>query len=359
MSVSSPVPGPDAGLPTEAVVTADTAEGSPRPPLGWGLIGTGGICGHLAWALSHVPQAKMVAVGSRGLDRAEAFVAAHRERHPHARALGSYEALVQDPAVDVVYIGTPHPDHLPSVRLALAAGKAVLCEKPFTVNAAQAREAVALAQAKDVFLMEAMWTRYLPAAVELKRRLAQGVIGEVVGFSADFGFAADFGPEHRTFNPVLAGGALLDVGIYPLSLAAWLLGPVSDVQAMATLGPTGVDVHTQFNLRHAGGALSQGQCSLQAGSPCTATVLGTRGRIELLSPFYGVQAFRVVRSGEPDELVERPWRGNGFVPQVEEVHRCLGAGLRQSPDMPWAESVALVEVMDRIRAQVGLRYPFE
>jgi predicted dehydrogenase len=211
--------------------------------------------------------------------------------------------------------------------------------------------------------MEAMWMRYVPAMVELKRLIDDGAIGEVVSASADFGFAAaGLPPEHRAFNPQLAGGGLLDVGIYPLNFAAFVLGPVEAAQAAAELGPTGVDVNTVFNLRHANGALSQGMCSLRATTACRATVLGTAGRIDVEPPFYAAQRLRVVRGTRDDspvEIVDRPWRGNRYVAQIEEVQRCLRAGLVESPAMPLAESIALVGWMDTMRAQFGLRYPGE
>jgi predicted dehydrogenase len=332
-----------------------------RPRIGWGLVGTGGICDQLAQALAHVPDARLVAVGSRDAARAEAFAEARRATHGPVRSHGSYRALVEDPEVDVVYVGTPHPDHAPSMMLALAAGKAVLCEKPFTVNRREAEAAVALARRQGVFLMEAMWMRYVPAMVELRRLLDAGTIGDVVSTSADFGFAAShFPPEHRCFARELAGGGLLDVGIYPLNFAAFVLGPVAAVHADAELGPTGVDVHTVFTLRHANGRRSQGLCSLLATTACHATVLGTQGRIDVEPPFYAAQRLRVVRGTQEDspvEFVARPWRGNRYVAQVEEVQRCLRAGLSESPAMPLDETIALVGWMDEMRAQFGLRYP--
>jgi len=341
---------------------------STRPRLGWGLIGAGGICDQLARALSYVPDARLVAVGSRDIARAQAFIDQPRQheaaREP-VRAHGSYQALVDDPAVDIVYIGTPHPDHIASMRLALAAGKAVLCEKPFTLNRREAEEAVALARRHDAFLMEAMWMRYVPAMVELKRLVAEGAIGEPVGVSADFGFsAAGLPPSHRALAPALGGGGLLDIGIYPLNFAAFVLGDIVGAQADAVLGPTGVDIHTVFNLRHARGGLAQGLCSLRSTTPCHAMVLGTDGRIEVTPPFYAAQQLRLARGTRaseetPVEVIDRPWRGSRYVAQVEEVHRCLRAGLAESPVMPLDESVALVGWMDTMRAQFGLRYPGE
>ena len=339
-----------------------------RPRIGWGLIGAGGISDQLARALSHVPEARLVAVGSRDVAKAQAFIAQPRQHetiHDPVRAHGSYRALVDDPDVDVVYIGTPHPDHIASMRLALAAGKAVLCEKPFTLNRREAQVAVDLARRHDVFLMEAMWMRYVPAMVELKRLVADGTIGEPVAVSADFGFsAAGLPASHRALAPELGGGGLLDIGIYPLNFAAFVLGDIVAAQADAVLGPTGVDVHTVFNLRHAGGRLSQGMCSLRTTTGCHATVFGTDGRIDVSPPFYAAQQLRVARGTRaweetPVEVVDLPWRGTRYVAQVEEVHRCLRAGLAESPVMPLDETVALVGWMDTMRGQFGLRYPGE
>ena len=339
-----------------------------RPRIGWGLVGAGGISDQLARALSHVPEARLVAVGSRDAAKAQAFIdrpRGHEAIGEPVRALGSYQALVDDPEVDVVYIGTPHPDHIDTMRLAIAAGKAVLCEKPFTLNRREAEAAVALARKHDVFLMEAMWMRYVPAMVELKRLLAGGAIGELVSVSAAFGFsAAGLPATHRVLSPALAGGGLLDIGIYPLNLAAFVLGDIVGAQADAELGATGVDVHTVFHLRHAGGQRSQGMCSLRSTTACRATILGTDGRIDITPPFYAAQQLQLARGTRaweetPVEVIDKPWRGNRYVHQVEEVHRCLRAGLAESPAMPLDETVALVGWMDAMRAQFGLRYPGE
>ncbi len=241
----------------------------------------------------------------------------------------------------------------------------MLCEKPFTLNRREAGEAVALARKHGVFLMEAMWMRYVPAMVELKRLLAAGTIGELVSVSADFGFsAAGLPATHRALAPELAGGGLLDIGIYPLNLAAFVLGDIASVQADAELGPTGVDVHTVFNLRHVGGQRSQGMCSLRSTTACHATILGTDGRIDISPPFYAAQQLRVARGTKPWEetpvdVIDKPWRGSRYVAQVEEVQRCLRAGLTESAVMSLDETVAIVGWMDTMRAQFGLRYPGE
>ncbi|MED5618511.1 Gfo/Idh/MocA family protein [Ideonella sp. BN130291] len=328
--------------------------------IGWGLLGTGGICSAMAQALAHVPGARLAAVGSRGLERAQAFATAHAGAHADVAVHGSYQALVDDPAVQVVYVGTPHPDHAASALLALRAGKAVLCEKPFTLNAAQAQAVVAEARARRLFLMEAMWTRFVPAVAEVARLVRSGAIGEPLSVQADFGFdASAFAPGHRVLDPQLGGGALLDVGIYPLALASFLMGPISAVQAQAQLAPTGVDVHTTFSLQHRSGALSQGLCSLRSTTPWRALVLGSAGRIELHTPFFHAERFLLVRHGDAQQEHHLPHTGNGYAHQVEEVQRCLRAGLTESPVMPLDETLALMGWMDEMRAQIGLRYPGE
>jgi predicted dehydrogenase len=326
----------------------------------WGLLGTGGICEAMSDALALVPDAQLVAVGSRTPERAAAFAAAREGVHPALRPYASYEALVADPQVDVVYIGTPHTDHAASARLALKAGKAVLCEKPFTLNAREAAPLAALARERGLFLMEAMWTRFVPAIVEVRRLISTGAIGEPLSLQAEFGFdASALPPTHRVLDPALGGGALLDLGIYPLSLASFLLGPVEAADAQAQIGPTGVDVHSVFTLRHRGGALSQGLCSLRTTTPWQALVLGTEGRIELHAPFFHAERFTLTRHGEAPVAQHLPHRGNGYAHQVEEVHRCWFAGERESAVMPLDESVALMGWLDAMRAQIGLRYPGE
>ena len=251
-------------------------------PIRWGILGTGKIAHAFASALRDVPDAVLAGVASRSRDKADAFVA----EFGAGAAYGSYEALASAGDIDLVYVATPHPQHAANALLALNAGKGVLCEKPFTMNRAEAQGVIDLARANKLFLMEAMWTRFLPALAEVKRLIAADEIGSVHQVVADFGFTASFGPEHRVFNPDLGGGALLDLGIYPLSIAASLLGPVVAVQAQAEMGPTGVDVQTGFTLKHAGGAMSVCSCSFLARTPGELTVSGSRGHIRMNTMFH-------------------------------------------------------------------------
>jgi predicted dehydrogenase len=318
----------------------------------WGILGTGKISRAFANALKDTPGAVLAGVASRSLDTAQAFAA----EFGAPAAYGSYQQLADAPDVDLVYIGTPHPMHAANARMALEAGKGVLCEKPFTMNLREAEHVIALARSKKLFLMEAMWTRFMPALAEVRRIIASGEIGKVHQVVADFGFKADFGPEHRVYNPALGGGALLDLGIYPLSIAAALLGPVESVRAQAELGATGVDVQTGFTLRHRGGGMSVCSCSLQARTPCELTVSGEFGHVRMNTMFHRTQSISVVLADGSSRTVATPYLGNGYVHEAIEAQRCFRAGMIESPGMTHDETLALMAVMDEARRQIGLSY---
>ncbi len=318
----------------------------------WGILGTGKIARAFATALKDVPGAVLAAVASRSLDKAQAF--AHE--FGGAVAHGSYQELASADGVDLVYVATPHPQHADNALMVLRAGKGVLVEKPFTMNLREAEQVVTLARTRRLFLMEAMWTRYLPAFEEVQRIIASGEIGEVSQVVADFGFTASFGPEHRVFNPELGGGALLDLGIYPLSIATALLGPVAVVKAQAVMGATGVDVQTGFTLGHEGGGISVCSCSFQARTPCELTVSGTRGHVRMNTMFHRARSVTVTLEDGSARTVDTPYIGNGYVHEVMEAQRCFLAGLTESPAMRLGDTLALMGVMDEIRRQIGLAY---
>jgi predicted dehydrogenase len=318
----------------------------------WGILGTGKISRAFANALKDTPGAVLAAVASRDIANAQSFA----DEFGAAAAYGSYQELVDAHGIDLVYIGTPHPMHAENALMALHAGKGVLCEKPFTMNLREAEQVVALARSKKLFLMEAMWTRYLPALAEVRRIIDSGEIGQVAQVVADFGFKANVGPEHRAFNPALGGGAMLDLGIYPLSIAAALLGPVSSVRAQAEMGPTGVDVQTGFTLRHRDGGMSACSCSLQARTPCELTVSGERGHVRMNTMFHRAQSITVTLDDGSSRTIATPYIGNGYVHEAIEAQRCFNAGLLESPGMTLDETLALMGVMDEVRRQVGLTY---
>ncbi len=316
-------------------------------PLRWGLIGTGWIADSFATDLAFSVSGRAVAVGSRRLETANAF--ADRFEIPNRH--GSYEELVADPEVDVVYVATPHPMHHPNTLLALGAGKPVLVEKPFTINAAEARELVAAARAAKLFLMEAMWTRFLPHIVQIRSLIAAGVLGEIVTVSADHGqwFAKD--PGFRLFAPELGGGALLDLGVYPVSFASMLLGAPSTIKAMIEPAFSGVDGQSSTLFGYDSGAQAVLSCTSLAKSPTRAAIVGTEARIEIDGDFYTPSPFTLIkRSGETTRYDE-PHQGRGLWYQANEVARCLREGLLESPLMPLDESVSIMQTMDEVLAQ--------
>lgn len=321
----------------------------------WGVLGTGRIASQFVDDLRLDPEAEVVAVGSRHAGSAEAFGQAHGIGRRHA----SYAELVADPDVDVVYVAVPHSGHHAATLQAISAGKAVLCEKPFAINATEAAEMVEAARRAGVFLMEAMWTRHLPHITRLRELLDAGAIGEIRTVYADHGqhFAPD--PTNRLFDPALGGGALLDLGVYPVSFASMVLGTPGSVTAVGDLAMTGVDAQTSAVLRYTGGAHAVVTTTLAARTPCRAWIAGDEGRIDIEPVFYAPSAFTLTRDDGTVERFEQPRVGHGIRHQAAEVARCLRAGLTESPLMPWAETVAIMATMDEIRRQVGVRYPME
>ncbi|MYM40407.1 Gfo/Idh/MocA family protein [Duganella qianjiadongensis] len=330
-------------------------QGATTPFIRWGILGTGKIARAFAAALQITPDAKLVAVASRSMESAAPFA----QEFGAERAHGSYQALADDPEVDVIYIATPHPMHHENALLCLHGGKAVLVEKSFTMNRRQAEEVIALARSKKLFVMEAMWTRFIPAMVEARRIIESGEIGVPANVSADFGFTANFGPEHRVFNPVLGGGALLDLGIYPLSMAAYFLGPVAAVQAQAEMTASGVDMQTVFTLKHEQGGVSTCSCSLRSRSPTELVISGSKGYVRLHDRFHNTSTLSVVLvdgSSRSERTLQLPIAGNGYTHEAQEVGRCLRAGLIESPVMSHDETLAIMGTLDEIRRQIGLVY---
>ncbi|SDU38136.1 Gfo/Idh/MocA family protein [Jiangella alkaliphila] len=322
----------------------------------WGIMGTGGIAASFARDLQLVDDAEVVAVGSRSDESATAFAG----RFDLPRAYGSYEKLVDDPDVDVVYVATPQTAHAANVRLALEAGKPVLCEKPFTVNAAEARDVVELARERGLFLMEAMWTRFLPHFRRIDQLLRSGVLGDVTTVVADHGQAIPADPAHRLQRPDLAGGALLDLGIYPVSLTSYVLGRPDGVAAAGTLSPNGVDAQTSAVFTYASGAHAVVTTTMRARTANRAVITGTQARLEIDDVWYAPTSFSLLRpaSSQPERF-EYTRVGGGLRHQAVEVGRLLRAGATESDVMPLDETVTIMETLDEIRRQIGLRFPGE
>ncbi|MBI5091015.1 MAG: Gfo/Idh/MocA family oxidoreductase [Candidatus Hydrogenedentes bacterium] len=322
----------------------------------WGILGTGSIAKQFARGLQAVPDARLVAVGSRTGATADAFGKDFNAPKRHA----SYEALAADPEVDAIYVSTPHPMHKDNTILCLKAGKAVLCEKPFAMNAREAEEMLRVARDRKVFLMEAMWTRFIPIICRVREWLSQGAIGEVKMLTGDFGFRAGFDPKSRLFDPKLGGGALLDVGIYVVSFASMVYGEQpARIASMAHFCETGVDDNAAMILGYGRGQLAALSTSVCATTPHEVWILGTEGKIKIHAPFWKATTATLSRDGKGSETIELPHTGNGYNYEAVEVGDCVRAGKLESATMPLDESLAIMKTMDTIRAQWGLKYPME
>lgn len=312
----------------------------------WGVLGPGSIANAFAAGLAAVPDAVLQAVGSRSLERAEGFAA----KHGAATAHGSYEALVADPEVDVVYVATPHFLHHANTMLALEHGKAVLCEKPLATDVADAELMVESARAHGHFLMEAVWTRFLPHVERALEIVAEGGIGELRQVTADFGFRSEVDGTRPLFDAARGGGSLLDVGVYPLWLAHWLLGEPERVWSFARRGSTGVDEEANMLLRfpHDRAALLSSAIRLE--TPHDAVLNGTEGSVRLLRSWWGPSDLVWTRADGSEERFDAPRVGNGYNYEAAEVGRCLRAGLTESEALPLDDSLAVMRTVERVRA---------
>jgi dihydrodiol dehydrogenase / D-xylose 1-dehydrogenase (NADP) len=319
----------------------------------WGILGAGRIARKFASSLRELPEASLAAVGSRSLERAQALAAEFGVQ----RSYGDYESLVCDPQVRVIYVATRHPDHLEAMRLCLEAGKAVLCEKPFTINAREAQQVVRLARQNRLFVMEAMWTRFFPVMRQVQSMIADGRIGEPRLLQADFGFMNDWNPDGRHLNLALGGGALLDVGVYVVSLSSALFGPPVSIASQADIGQTGVDETCGMVFRHAQGQISCLAAAIRTETRREAIIYGTEGRVEIHAPLWKPNAVTLFPSkGEPEHL-SIPYPNFGYQFEAAHVMDCLEEGSTESPVMPLNETVQIMRTLDAVRAPWGLQYP--
>ncbi len=321
----------------------------------WGILGTGIVARDFAAGLAVVPDAELLAVGSRARETAEGF----GEAYGVPRRYASYEALAADPEVDVAYVATPHTLHRDNTLLCLRSGKSVLCEKPFALNAGQAGEMVAAARERGLFLMEGMWNRCNPVVIEAKRLLDEGAVGKARMLVADFGVGRVPDPRHRLFDPAVGGGALLDLGVYPIAMASMVFGPPATIATAAHLGPTGVDERSGIVLGHDDGSVAVLSTSLTEKTPSEATFFGSEGSLRLHGPIFRPVAITVARTGDEPRRIEPVLEGNAFNYEAAEVVRRLRAGALESPAMPLDESLAIMRTLDAIRAAWGLKYPGE
>jgi predicted dehydrogenase len=319
--------------------------------VGWGVVGPGRIAAKVVKDLPLVPGAELVAVASRtSLDRAKAFA----DEHGAARAYGSYAELLADDRVDVLYLATPHPQHRAVALAALAAGKALLVEKSFTVTPEATREIVAAAGVAGRFVMEAMWTRFQPAIVRMRELLADGAIGEVASVQADLGVAAPVDPADRFYNRALGGGALFDVGVYPISFAQMVLGRPDSVTATGLLGPTGVDLEEAVQFGYPDGRSASLLASIRGPRPGQARVFGTAGWIDVLPRFHHPDTIVLHRAGAEPEPIVRPATGGGYFHELLEVTLGVRSGATQSAVMPLADTVAVQDIMAEVARQLGM-----
>ena len=320
-------------------------------PIRWGFLGAGGIAASMAADLGHGNH-RLYAVAARDADRAAAFAARFGASHSH----GDYRAVVEDADVDIVYIATTHPFHRELALMAIDAGKPVLVEKPLTLNAVHAREVLNAALDKGVFAMEAMWMRANPLILKAQDMVAKGVIGDVVAVHADFSIELAFDPTHRLYDLANGGGALLDLGVYPIHFAWLFLGRPDTQQVVGTLSPTGSDATVALQWGFNSGATAQLRCATTASTPGRATIAGTTGSISV-EPWFLNPERLVVTTSEGESRVEGEHTAYG--PQIHEVERCLREGLLESPLAPHADTIAILELIDQARADLGVRYPAE
>lgn len=321
----------------------------------WGIIGTGGIARAFAIDLQRLPDHKVAAVGSRSSHKANAFASEFEE----CRAYGSYPELVNDPSIDGIYVATPHTTHVTNTVLALNAGKPVLCEKPFAVNSAEAKLMIDTARKMNVALMEAMWTRFLPHIKRVREIVNSGTVGEIISVEADHGQRLAALQIPRLMLPEFAGGALLDLGIYPVSFAHMVLGVPEKITASASFTTEGVDSQTSVIFDYNSGAQAILTANMIAKSPCRAVITGTLGRVEIDRTFYNPAPVRVVLNDETVTDYPNDYQGHGLREQAVEFARLVRQGEKESSLLTLAETQEIMQSMDKIRELINLRFPNE
>ncbi|MEN8791843.1 MAG: Gfo/Idh/MocA family protein [Lentimonas sp.] len=325
-------------------------------PIQWGILGCGGIANSFARSLHLLPDGILLAGASRTPGRADEFVAKHSAK----RAYSDYKSFLADSDIEAVYVGTTHNFHYDNVKRCLENGKHVLCEKPFTLNTSQARELVDLAKKNNCFLMEAMWTRFLPAITRLQELLAQSVIGEVRAVRADFCADGEFDKSHRMRNKSLAGGALLDLGVYPITFADIVFNATPErIQSSAFIGDTKVDDRSFYLLDYPDGRHAQLSSSFTHRAENDAFVHGTKGYIRV-PKFWMTEGLEIHRTGAEPEIISLPFRNNeGFQYEIAHAMQCIREGKLESDVHPLSKTLSIMQVMDTLREQWGLVYPEE
>jgi predicted dehydrogenase len=321
----------------------------------WGILASGGIAQAFARDLSYFNHHIVAAVGSRSQESADSFAA----EFPGCTAYSSYEDLVADPTLDAIYVASPHPYHVSNTVLALNAGKPVLCEKPFTINAAEARQMKAAADANGVALMEAMWARFLPHMHKVREILASGILGDIWAVEADHGQRLSDYANPRHWEPSLGGGALLDLGIYPISFAHMVLGVPDKITSSATFTDKGVDASSTVIFDYKSGAQAILTSNMMVSTPCRATICGTLGKIEIDRTFYNPTSMRVIMHDGTTTEYPNEYKGHGLRDQALEFERVVRSGAKSSTILTPDESILIMESLDEVRKQIGLIYPSE
>ncbi len=319
----------------------------------WGILGTGIIAHKLADALKFVEGADLRAVGSRELETAKKFASEYNIPN----AYGSYEEAAKDKDVDVIYVATPHNLHLENTLMCLENNKHVLCEKPFGVNGREVRSMISKAKEKNLFLMEALWSRFLPNILKVKEIIESGEIGKIRLLTAFFSFKSFQGPEHRQFNKDLCGGSLLDIGIYNVFLSLFLLGKPKEIFASAGFVNTNVDGSCSATFKYDNEALAVTFSSFLAETPIVAEVHGEKGKIFLEDKWFCPTNIRLTDNNGKEKLILFDFKGNGYNYEADEVVKCIREGRIQSDSMSWDASLELIDTLDAIRKQCGLVYP--
>jgi predicted dehydrogenase len=321
-------------------------------PINWGIIGTGWIAEKMVEGISVLPDAKIKAIASRKIERAREFALRHRIETPY----GTYEEIARDPDIDVIYVATPHPYHCENTLMCLEHGKAVLCEKPFAMNEREVLRMISKAREKNVFLMEALWTRFLPSIKKASELIASGVLGKVRHINSDFGVMRDFDPLHRAFNKELGGGSLLDLGIYPLFLTLLLWGEPDLISAVPDIGSTEVDESLALTLKYNDGRIATLFSSFTVNSTVETHICGTKARLKLNRWWFCPARLELTKDEGDTVTIDPHTIGNGYNYEAEEVMRCLRSGAKESDFLPLTFSLQLIRLMDRIRKEIGLVY---
>lgn len=322
----------------------------------WGIIGAGRISSKFATALNSLDTTEIGAIASRDLDRAKIFA----ENFNIEKAYASYEELAKDPEIDVIYIGTPHTEHKNNAALCIRNGKAVLCEKPFTLNQQDTKYLIDLAKEHNAFLMEAMWTKFLPTTKVVKKWIQDKVIGDVQYINISFGFNNEFDPSSRLFNLELAGGALLDVGIYPITYAIHIMNGLPDkITSNAYLGKSGVDEINVITMSYKEGVIADISSAVTVNTGNDAVIIGSKGKIVVPNFWMAESAEVYDNNGNLIDAFLHPFTANGYIYEIEEVNNCLREGKKESDILPLQDTLDIIKIMDGVRAEWGLVYPQE